>query len=60
MNIESNDCIKYHTYMESLAKMNYDNRLWFWERGIASYLGKRVTFYHETQCVKESFKYRGK
>ena len=59
-NEESKDCIKYHDYMESLAKMSYDTNLWPWERGMASYLRERIGNYHEVQCVTESPKYRGK
>ena len=57
---ESKNCLRYHDYMKSLAKMSHDSNLWFWERGISSYLRKRVENYHEVQCVKESPKYRGK
>ena len=45
------DCVKYHHYLYSLSKMQNDDRLWFWERGIASFLRNRIDKYHYLDCV---------
>ena len=51
--MESKECIQYHEYMSTLAKMSRDESIPIFQRWTAGFLSNRIETYHLKKCVYE-------